>query len=183
MPPRFPARAFSALPIGSSNPSSTLNPIAPSQTKSFSTSPSSASCAHSGPPTFPLHRCSRRPSASTSASTAASASASSSNTRLRAPASPSTRTRTFHASAPSNASAKDPYDVLGVKKDAAAGEIKKAYHQLAKKWHPDMNKEKGANERFVEIQAAYDVRFSRSILFYSLIQGCIEVCTRWMWLT
>lgn len=47
--------------------------------------------------------------------------------------------------------------MLGVKKDAAAGEIKKAYYQLAKKWHPDTNKDAGANERFVEIQTAYDV--------------------------
>lgn len=47
--------------------------------------------------------------------------------------------------------------MLGVKKDAAAGDIKKAYYQLAKKWHPDTNKDEGANERFVEIQTAYDV--------------------------
>jgi molecular chaperone DnaJ len=44
-----------------------------------------------------------------------------------------------------------------VKKDATASDIKKEYYQLAKKWHPDSNKEKGANERFMEIQAAYDV--------------------------
>jgi len=31
--------------------------------------------------------------------------------------------------------------------------------QLAKKWHPDSNKEKGANERFLEIQSAYDVSY------------------------
>jgi len=59
---------------------------------------------------------------------------------------------------------------LGVKRDAKASDIKKTYYQLAKKWHPDSNKEKGANERFLEIQSAYDVslRFlSKSLLVLS----------------
>ncbi|KAF8527904.1 DnaJ protein [Hysterangium stoloniferum] len=51
----------------------------------------------------------------------------------------------------------NPYEILGIKKDAGASEIKKAYYQLAKQYHPDTNKDKGAHERFVEIQAAYDV--------------------------
>ena len=46
---------------------------------------------------------------------------------------------------------------MGVGKDASASEIKKSYYQLAKKWHPDTNKDKGANEKFMEIQEAYDV--------------------------
>jgi preprotein translocase subunit Sec63 len=50
-----------------------------------------------------------------------------------------------------------------VKKDAAAGDIKKAYYQLAKKWHPDTNKDEGANERFVEIQTAYDVSLAPTL--------------------
>lgn len=51
----------------------------------------------------------------------------------------------------------DPYGTLGVKKEASAKEIKTAYYQLAKKFHPDTSKEPGAKERFVDIQAAYDI--------------------------
>ncbi|BEI91204.1 uncharacterized protein CcaverHIS019_0400240 [Cutaneotrichosporon cavernicola] len=65
--------------------------------------------------------------------------------------------RLFHASAPSSASPKNPYDVLGVAKDASAADIKKAYYGLAKKWHPDTSKEENAAEKFHDIQAAYDV--------------------------
>ncbi|GAA5974134.1 hypothetical protein JCM11641_003457 [Rhodosporidiobolus odoratus] len=62
--------------------------------------------------------------------------------------------RTFHSS--SRSFAKNPYGVLGVKKDASSSEIKKNYYQLAKKYHPDSSKEKDAKEKFVEIQEAYD---------------------------
>ncbi|BGP29326.1 mdj1 protein precursor [Rhodotorula toruloides] len=62
--------------------------------------------------------------------------------------------RSFHAS--SRQLAKNPYSVLGVGKDASTSEIKKAYYQLAKKYHPDSSKEPGAKEKFVEIQEAYD---------------------------
>ncbi|KAH7923983.1 hypothetical protein BV22DRAFT_1113052 [Leucogyrophana mollusca] len=65
--------------------------------------------------------------------------------------------RSLHASAPLSASAKDPYQVLGVSKDASAAEIKKTYFSLARKYHPDTNADKGAQEKFVEIQEAYDV--------------------------
>ncbi|SNX85592.1 related to MDJ1 - heat shock protein [Melanopsichium pennsylvanicum] len=68
-----------------------------------------------------------------------------------------TFTRTFSSSAARFASTKDPYSVLGVKKDADAKDIKRAYYGLAKKFHPDTNKEKGSKERFVEIQNAYDL--------------------------
>lgn len=52
---------------------------------------------------------------------------------------------------------KDYYDILGVKKDASKEEIKKAYKTLAKKYHPDMNKEAGAQEKFKEINEAAQV--------------------------
>ncbi|KAF7320016.1 hypothetical protein MKEN_00785600 [Mycena kentingensis (nom. inval.)] len=64
--------------------------------------------------------------------------------------------RVFHASAPSRAS-KDPYEVLGVSRDANAAEIKKAYFALARKHHPDTSTDKGAQDKFLEIQAAYDI--------------------------
>ena len=53
---------------------------------------------------------------------------------------------------------KDYYEILGVKKDAKADEIKKAYRKLARKHHPDVNpNDKAAEEKFKEIQEAYDV--------------------------
>ncbi|KAI0076283.1 DnaJ protein [Panus rudis PR-1116 ss-1] len=64
--------------------------------------------------------------------------------------------RAFHASSPSLAS-RDPYEVLGVKKDASPAEIKKTYFSLARKYHPDTNPDKSAKEKFVEIQEAYDI--------------------------
>ncbi len=52
---------------------------------------------------------------------------------------------------------KDYYDILGITKDASQDEIKKAFRQLAKKWHPDVNHEKGAEEKFKEINEAFQV--------------------------
>lgn len=49
------------------------------------------------------------------------------------------------------------YDTLGVSKNASADEIKKAYRRLARKYHPDINKESGAEEKFKEINAAYEI--------------------------
>jgi DnaJ-class molecular chaperone len=52
----------------------------------------------------------------------------------------------------------DPYSVLGVRKTATQEEVQKAYRQLAKKLHPDLNPgDKKSEERFKEISAAYDI--------------------------
>lgn len=52
---------------------------------------------------------------------------------------------------------KDYYEVLGVSKDASKEDIKKAYKKLAKKYHPDINKESGAEDKFKEINQAASV--------------------------
>lgn len=49
------------------------------------------------------------------------------------------------------------YEILGVNSDATQDEIKKAYRKLARKYHPDVNKDAGAEEKFKEINGAYEV--------------------------
>ncbi|MEA2028820.1 MAG: DnaJ domain-containing protein, partial [Campylobacterota bacterium] len=53
--------------------------------------------------------------------------------------------------------AKSLYETLGLNDNASADEIKKAYRKLARKYHPDINKEPEAAEKFKEINAAYEV--------------------------
>lgn len=55
------------------------------------------------------------------------------------------------------ANKRDYYEVLGVSKTASDEEIKRAFRVLAKKYHPDVNKEEGAAEKFKEIGEAYSV--------------------------
>jgi len=52
---------------------------------------------------------------------------------------------------------KDYYEILGVKRDATAAEIKSAYRKLARKFHPDVNKTKEAEAKFKDINEAYEV--------------------------
>ncbi|HET7203356.1 MAG TPA: DnaJ C-terminal domain-containing protein [Steroidobacteraceae bacterium] len=52
---------------------------------------------------------------------------------------------------------KDYYEVMGVQRGATQDEIKRAYRKLARKFHPDVSKEKNAEERFKELQEAYEV--------------------------
>lgn len=50
----------------------------------------------------------------------------------------------------------DYYDLLGISKDASDSDIKRAYRKMSKKYHPDINKEPGAEAKFKEINEAYE---------------------------
>jgi curved DNA-binding protein len=52
---------------------------------------------------------------------------------------------------------RDYYEILGVKRGADADEVKRAYRKLARKFHPDVSKEKNAESKFKEVQEAYEV--------------------------
>jgi molecular chaperone DnaJ len=53
--------------------------------------------------------------------------------------------------------AKDYYGILGVRRDASADDIKRAYRQLARQYHPDVNPDPATQDKFKEINAAYEV--------------------------
>ncbi|KAG7153477.1 DnaJ subfamily A member 3-like [Homarus americanus] len=62
----------------------------------------------------------------------------------------------FHTS--SRHGQRDYYDILGVSRNASLKDIKKAYYQLAKKYHPDVNKnDPGSQKKFTEVSEAYEV--------------------------
>jgi molecular chaperone DnaJ len=48
------------------------------------------------------------------------------------------------------------YERLGVDKNASQDEIKKAYRKMSKKYHPDINKDPGAEDKYKEVQEAYE---------------------------
>lgn len=58
---------------------------------------------------------------------------------------------------PTQAPKKDYYAALGVKKSASTEDIRKAFRKLARKYHPDVNPDKAAEERFKQISEANDV--------------------------
>ena len=59
---------------------------------------------------------------------------------------------------------KNLYNILGVSKSASESEIKSAYRKLARKYHPDLNKDdKTAAEKFKEISCAYDILGDKEI--------------------
>ncbi|XP_059189802.1 dnaJ homolog subfamily C member 16 [Centropristis striata] len=51
----------------------------------------------------------------------------------------------------------DPYKILGVTRSASQAEIKKVYKRLAKEWHPDKNKNPGAEDMFIKITKSYEI--------------------------
>ncbi|XP_034947713.1 protein tumorous imaginal discs, mitochondrial-like isoform X2 [Chelonus insularis] len=66
--------------------------------------------------------------------------------------------RDFHTTNSLKAVKKDYYEILGITRNASAKDIKKAYYQLAKKYHPDTNKnDPNANKKFQEVSEAYEV--------------------------
>jgi len=52
---------------------------------------------------------------------------------------------------------RDLYEILGVTRDSSGDDIKKAYRRLAREYHPDVNPEPAAEERFKEVSAAYEI--------------------------
>ncbi|XP_012877676.1 PREDICTED: dnaJ homolog subfamily C member 16 [Dipodomys ordii] len=59
----------------------------------------------------------------------------------------------------------DPYRVLGVSRTASQADIKKAYKKLAREWHPDKNKDPGAEDKFIQISKAYEVTSKNYVRF------------------
>ncbi|KAG7278638.1 hypothetical protein CRUP_031933 [Coryphaenoides rupestris] len=56
-----------------------------------------------------------------------------------------------------SAAENDPYKTLGVSRSASQSDIKKAYKHLAREWHPDKNKDPGAEDMFIKITKSYEI--------------------------
>lgn len=50
----------------------------------------------------------------------------------------------------------NPYDILGISRDSTIEQVKKRYKELAKKYHPDVNKDPGSEDKFKEYSSAYN---------------------------
>ena len=71
---------------------------------------------------------------------------------------------------------RDFYKILGVSRSATDEELKKAYHKLAIKYHPDKNKDPGAEDKFKEIAEAYHVLSDGEIII--LYKGLLIIVAR-----
>lgn len=103
-------------------------------------------------------------SSSSSGSSSARGSSSSSSSQKQQPKRPQRptgqRQRSYRREIPnlsSQRNVKTHYEVMSIQRSATSAEIKKAYHKLALKYHPDKNKDPGAEEKFKLVSAAYSV--------------------------
>ena len=69
---------------------------------------------------------------------------------------------------------RDLYEILGVSKDASEADIKKAYRKLSKKYHPDINKEPGADEKFKEMHKSVQRMTNTDMLLTIQILDSVE---------